>query len=455
MKLINNKNLAEMQFYDLIIGRYNELGLKSKKVRSRMEYSLLKHISKICIREGLLLVSSYRRSGRLIFHFKTEQIPKAIEVFRHIIGLHSFSPGFSVKPEFIQIAKSVLEYVNSYIEDKDSFAVRASRIKPFSKSSLEIEREIGEQILEKFEAEGKSLKVDLTNPKKTVYIEVREKMAYIYSQKIPTIWGGNPIETDKAVLSLWRGIKGENIATQLMIRRGTVVEPVIIYADSLGISRNGNKFKEILNNIKGNAKYLSEPMKIILLNVESLIKQIRQENLSENDFENYIKYMNMTLLANLLKDLNETKEIIYNRKPLFFKGILTPTNLSDEFYYLVGQRLPPIHFMPLIGLSQTMINDLDIRLRGLKDSDSSNFLMEGTELENKRSKFSLGKTVSSGSLVKKNPADANFAVNNENSGDLDEKLEKITLYFEKEKIRNLINQIINNKEIREIQNFNV
>ncbi len=196
-------------------------------------------------------------------------------------------------------------------------------------------------------------------------------------------------------------------------------------------------------------------MKIILLNVESLIKQIRQENLSENDFENYIKYMNMTLLANLLKDLNETKEIIYNRKPLFFKGILTPTNLSDEFYYLVGQRLPPIHFMPLIGLSQTMINDLDIRLRGLKDSDSSNFLMEGTELENKRSKFSLGKTVSSGSLVKKNPADANFAVNNENSGDLDEKLEKITLYFEKEKIRNLINQIINNKEIREIQNFNV
>ena len=72
-------------------------------------------------------------------------------------------------------------------------------------------------------------------------------MAYIYSQKIPTIWGGNPIETDKAVLSLWRGIKGENIATQLMIRRGTVVEPVIIYADSLGISRNGNKFKEILD----------------------------------------------------------------------------------------------------------------------------------------------------------------------------------------------------------------
>ena len=90
MKLINNKNLAEMQFYDLIIGRYNELGLKSKKVRSRMEYSLLKHISKICIREGLLLVSSYRRSGRLIFHFKTEQIPKAIEVFRHIIGFILF-----------------------------------------------------------------------------------------------------------------------------------------------------------------------------------------------------------------------------------------------------------------------------------------------------------------------------------------------------------------------------
>ena len=94
------KNSSVMQFYNIIIGRYNELSLKSKKVRARMEYSLLDHINKVCKREGLNLISSYRRFGRLIFHFESEQIPKALEVFQHIIGLHSFSPGFSVEPNF-------------------------------------------------------------------------------------------------------------------------------------------------------------------------------------------------------------------------------------------------------------------------------------------------------------------------------------------------------------------
>ena len=236
------KNTSVMQFYNIIIGRYNELGLKSKKVRARMEYSLLDHISKVCKREGLNLISSNRRFGRLIFHFQSEQIPKALEVFKHIIGLHSFSPGFSVEPNFEIIQDSVLKLSSFYIENNDTFAVRASRIKPYPKTSIEIEREIGGSVFDDFSANGKSLTVDLSNPKKTIYIEVREKNAYIYTEKIHTIWGGNPIETDKAILALFQGKKGENVASQLMLRRGAIIEPVLIFADSLGIFRNDKKY---------------------------------------------------------------------------------------------------------------------------------------------------------------------------------------------------------------------
>ncbi|MHA1475062.1 MAG: THUMP domain-containing protein, partial [Promethearchaeota archaeon] len=427
------KNASAMQFYNIIIGRYNELGLKSKKVRARMEYSLLDHINKVCKREGLDLISSFRRFGRLIFHFQNEQIPKALEVFKHIIGLHSFSPGFSVEPNFEIIQDSVLKLASFYIENNDTFAVRASRIKPFPKTSIEIEREIGGSVYEDFSANGKSLIVDLSNPKKTIYIEVREKYAYIYTEKVPTIWGGNPIETDKAILALFHGKKGENVASQLMLRRGAIVEPVLIYADSLGISKNDEKYQKIIENIEQNAKYLSESMKLNILNAEPLIKQIQQENIPESELEYYYKYVIMFLMENLRKNLNAGGQIAYKKKRLFFKGIITAIELSDEFSYLVGQQITPVHFMPLIGLSQDMIDDLDIRLSEQNDTSNLSISQINTENERKKSKFSLGQTVAFGNSDYINESD-------NNTKDFAKKFQEITSYFEKDNIFSLISQ---------------
>ncbi len=448
------KNASVMQFYNIIIGRYNELGLKSKKVRARMEYSLLDHIRKICKRESLNLISSNRRFGRLIFQFQSKQIPKAIEVFKHIIGLHSFSPGFSVEPNFEIIQDSVLKLASFYIENNDTFAVRASRVKAFPKTSLEIEREIGGLIFEDFSENGKSLTVDLSNPKKTIYIEVREKHAYIYTEKIPTIWGGNPIETDKAILALFHGKKGENVASQLMLRRGAIVEPVLIYADSLGNSRNNEKYIKIVENIEQNAKFLSESMKLNLLNSEPLIKQIQQENIPEHELGNYYKYVNMILMEILRKNLNASGQIAYKKKRLFFKGIITAIDLSDEFSYRVGQQITPVHFMPLIGLSKKMIDDLDIRLSEQYINNSPPITQINTENEKKKSKFSLGQTVAYGTSYKSdyiNESDNILTTENKNTADLAKKFEEITSYFEKDNIYSLINQIVNNKEIQEIQ----
>jgi len=445
------KNASVMQFYNIIIGRYNELGLKSKKVRARMEYSLLDHISKVCKREGLNLISSFRRFGRLIFHFQNEQIPEALEVFKYIIGLHSFSPGFSVEPDFEIIQDSVLKLASFYVENNDTFAVRASRIKPYPKTSIEIEREIGGSIYDDFSANGKSLTVDLSNPKKTIYIEVREKYAYIYTEKIPTIWGGNPIETDKAILALFHGKKGENVASQLLLRRGAIVEPVLIYADSLGISRNDEKYQKIIEKIEQNAKFLSESMKLNILNAEPLINQIQQEKIPESDLEYYYKYAIMILMENLRKNLNAVGQIAYKKKRLFFKGLITSINLSDEFSYLVGQQITPVHFMPLIGLSQNMIDDLDNRLSEQYNTSTPHISKIKTENEKKKSKFSLGQTVAFGTLGQNNETDKNLTKKIENTADLNKKIQEIKLFFEKDNISSLIDQIVNNKEIKEIQ----
>ncbi len=445
------KNASVMQFYNIIIGRYNELGLKSKKVRARMEYSLLDHISKVCKREGLNLISSYRRFGRLIFHFETEQIPKALEVFKHIIGLHSFSPGYSVEPNFEIIQDSVLKLASFYIENNDTFAVRASRIKPFPKTSIEIEREIGGSVFEDFSANGKSLIVDLSNPKKTIYIEVREKHAYIYTEKIPTIWGGNPIETDKAILALFHGKKGENVASQLMLRRGAIIEPVLIFADSLGISWNNEKYIKIIENIMQNAKYLSESMKLNIINAEPLIKQIQQDKIPDLELEYYFKYANMILMEKLRKNLNASGQIVYKKKRLYFKGIITAIDLSDEFSYLVGQHITPVHFMPLIGLSKNMVFYLDNRLSDQDDGSTPPNSQINTENEKKKSKFSLGQTVAFGISDYIDESEINLTSENRNSVELAKKFKEINSYFEKDNIYSLIDQILKNKEIQEIQ----
>ena len=52
---------------------------------------------------------------------------------------------------------------------------------------------------------------------------------YIFGDIYYSAWGGNPIETDKAMFALWNGNFGELSASFLLTRRGTVVIPLVIY----------------------------------------------------------------------------------------------------------------------------------------------------------------------------------------------------------------------------------
>ena len=159
----------------------------------------------------------------------------------------------------------------------------------------------------------------------------------------------------------------------------------------------------------------------------------------------------MVLMENLRKNLNASGQIVYKKKRLFFKGIVTPIDLSDEFSYLVGQQMTPVHFMPLIGLSQNMIDDLDIHLNKQNKTSNSVNQHEKTENEKKKSKFSLGQTVAFETSSQNNESDTKLITKDRNSVDLAKKFQEINSYFEKDNIYSIINQILNNREIQEIQ----
>ena len=98
-----------------------------------------------------------------------------------------------------------------------------------------------------------------------------------------------------------------------------------------------------------------------------------------------------------------------------------------------------------------MIDDLDIRLREQYNTSPSPVHQVRTENDKKKSTFSLGQTVIFETLDKNDGQNNILITLDKNFIDLKEKVHEISLYFEKDHIEMLFNQILNNKEILEIQ----
>jgi len=106
------------------------------------------------------------------------------------------------------------------------FAVRARRTGTHPYTSMELAARIGADIVEKHE-----LKVDLTNPKDVLYVEVRGNQAYLYTDKIDGL-GGYPLGSQKQLAAV---IDDDNglAAAWMMMRRGC---PVVAFGDAVRAS---------------------------------------------------------------------------------------------------------------------------------------------------------------------------------------------------------------------------
>jgi hypothetical protein len=383
-----------MRPFNLIIGRYNELGLKSDKVRARMERRLLAYIEKIALREGLHVLQAKRKWGRFVFEFPPDEIPRVLQVFEHIIGLHGYSPAFAVNKDFPTIVEAAVSFAREYFHHGDTFAVRARRVKPYPKTSTEIEREIGGLIHTDFEERKQPLIVNLTAPQKTLYIEIREKEAYLFIQKYATRWGGNPIEHDKAMMALWSGNSGDAVASQLLLRRGTAIIPLLLYGSkpkasptALSTITSPVQLEKITNQITALAKYYPDPLPFFTLDISSLQERIRQNKFSHEVEETTLAYGEFLLLDKMIQSLNQQRTLTYAERTIWIKGLITSTRISDTIFSQAGQQLSIPHFMPLTGLSSAMIESMNELIRKppstfIDDDYSQGFTLSRVVLQN-------------------------------------------------------------------------
>jgi thiamine biosynthesis protein ThiI len=101
-----------------------------------------------------------------------------------------------------------------------NFAVRAKRSdKSFPHTSVEIDRVVGRYLLEKLRERGREVRVKLTDPELTCYIEITPGPALVYARRIPGT-GGLPANTAGRMMCLLSGGYDSAVAAYHMMKRG-------------------------------------------------------------------------------------------------------------------------------------------------------------------------------------------------------------------------------------------
>jgi len=195
--------------YDTVIVRYGEIFLKSEPVRKRFEKRLLEDI-----KHRLKEINFRIKRKRHRIYVVTPETEKTVEILTKIFGIVSVSPAVEISADMDDILGTSLRMAKTLIKQGESFAVRAERTGQHGFSSKDIEEKVGEEILNSLDA-----KVNLTNPDKTIFIEIREEKAFLFDRKIRGP-GGLPSDTQGKLISLISGGIDSPVATWMMMKRG-------------------------------------------------------------------------------------------------------------------------------------------------------------------------------------------------------------------------------------------
>ncbi len=200
-----------------ILIRYGELFLKSEPVRRLYEKKLRRNI-KVGLKQEGIGFEMYRTHGRIFI--QTKQVKKACEVLKRIFGLVSVSPCYHLKTCTLkEIQKFCKKNYRQWIGKSKTFAVRSKRVGNHTYTSHDLAKAIGDVI---------NRKVDLTKPDVEVFVEVREKNCYIYTDVIKCP-GGMPLGSAGRVVCLVSGGIDSPVATWMMMKRGCEVVPLFAY----------------------------------------------------------------------------------------------------------------------------------------------------------------------------------------------------------------------------------
>jgi thiamine biosynthesis protein ThiI len=195
----------------LIVVHYNELGLKGNN-RSYFENRLCHHLRAVTADCGGAEVR--RISGRILVDLKPDANMNEIRSrLQKTFGIAYFAEAWKM----VTSIETIEQAVWSLIETRrfESFRIEARRAeKTYPLTSVEINRRVGAYVQERC-----GVRVDLTHPDLTCWIEIVGHDALIYADRIEGP-GGLPSSTSGRVVILLSGGIDSPVAAWKMIKRG-------------------------------------------------------------------------------------------------------------------------------------------------------------------------------------------------------------------------------------------
>jgi len=229
-----------MKFHTFLL-KYGEIGIKGKN-RYLFEDALVRQI-RFALKNVDGSFQVYKSQARIYVDCEGEyDYEDTVEHLKRVFGLVGICPVVRMEDTgFEQLKKDVVAYMDEMYPDKDiTFKVEARRArKTYPKSSMEINCDLGEAVLEAFP----QIRVDVHKPDVMLHVEIRNEI-YVYSKIIPGA-GGMPVGTNgKAMLLLSGGIDSP-VAGYMISKRGVGIEAVYFHATPYTSARAKQKVVDL------------------------------------------------------------------------------------------------------------------------------------------------------------------------------------------------------------------
>ena len=219
--MIIKKGEKTLKNHDVILVRYDELALKSNRVRAIYEQVLIKNLKAMLYADGSSYSKISKEMGRVFI--QTED-PGALKSAVKVFGVVSASPAYTCEPTLESAAKLCAEVAGSIMKDSQSFAIRARRAGNHDFTSRDIGIACGDAV---FAQMNKNITVDLDNPDIEIFVEIRQKMAYVFTESVKGA-GGLPMGTQGKMVALISGGIDSPVAAWLMMKRGCEIVPLYL-----------------------------------------------------------------------------------------------------------------------------------------------------------------------------------------------------------------------------------
>jgi thiamine biosynthesis protein ThiI len=238
----------ELQRLDAVLVRYGEIGIKSDKVRSRYERTLVNNIKRALDFCAIPYDAVIRDFGRIFVQTRDLAAAQAVAC---VFGVVSASPVQKSAATLDAMSSAAVHIVSPLLSIGRSFGIRARRTGTHDYSSRDIGEVVGNAI-----EKATGSPVHLKKPDIQLFIEVRANSAYLYTEIVPGV-GGLPLGTQGKVIALISGGIDSPVAAWLMMKRGCTIVPLFFDCDQY-LGASGKKRAETV--VKALAVWAGRPL---------------------------------------------------------------------------------------------------------------------------------------------------------------------------------------------------